>query len=60
MDWQRGVIPYFHFPPDYKPDEEMEQKKIEESKIGEENIDAQVIEDVNKETEEKVIKDTNE
>lgn len=52
MDWQRGIIPYFHFPPDYVPDEAMEKKKIEDVKIGEENIDAKEIEEVNKEIEE--------
>ncbi|KAL4505148.1 hypothetical protein ABPG72_016215 [Tetrahymena utriculariae] len=60
MDWQRGVIPYFSFPPDYKPDEEMNKNKIETSKIGEENIDAQAIEEVNQEIEVKVIQETNE
>lgn len=59
MDWQRGVIPFFNFPPDYKPDEEMEKNRIVSSKIGEENIDAKQIEEVNKEVEVKVIEETN-
>jgi len=47
MDWQRGIIPYFHFPPDYRPDEEMNKNRIKESKIGEDNINAKEIEQVN-------------
>ncbi|EGR31865.1 hypothetical protein IMG5_100140 [Ichthyophthirius multifiliis] len=57
MDWQRGNIPFFNFPPDYIPDEEM--KNQNNQKIGEEElINDKEIQQLNLQAEQKVAQET--